>query len=86
MYDEIDERINPCNGCEDYNPLGDPPCKSNGGCGKPRTNADRVRSMTDEEIAEFIGGMDDGCPPRPLCQGNDCVKCWFTWLQEEVKE
>ena len=25
-------------------------------CGKPQTNADRIRNMTDEKLAEFISG------------------------------
>lgn len=29
-----DEYINPCNGCEDYNPLKGT-CESKGGCGRP---------------------------------------------------
>jgi hypothetical protein len=47
----IDENINPCRGCLDY---GEDGCKSNGGCGRPPTNADRIRSMTDEELADEI--------------------------------
>lgn len=51
------------------------------------TNADRIRSMSDEELAEFL---------RPYCQkglweceinaGRDCAKCWLEWLRGEVKE
>ena len=56
---------------------------------KPMTNADRIRSMTDEELAEFLPGYKFGfnCPPgeREQCPG-ECVPCWRTWLQQEVKE
>ena len=27
---------------------------------EPKTNADRIRSMTDEELAEFLKGIDNG--------------------------
>lgn len=51
-YGEIGMDINPCRWCEDYEaPNG---CKSNGGCGKPQTNGDRIRAMTDEELAEYL--------------------------------
>ena len=55
-----------------------------------KTNADRIRSMTDEELAEFIEGAV--CPPQCCvkrvyeCQKNDCVPCWLAWLREEVKD
>ena len=54
-YGEIGLDINPCRGCDDYDvPDG---CQSNGGYGKQITNADRIRAMSDEELAEFIGGI-----------------------------
>lgn len=38
LYDVIDETVNPCAGCPDYEaPHG---CKSDGGCGKPQTFQD----------------------------------------------
>ena len=53
---------------------------------QPKTNADYVRSMTDEELAEFIGSdpMHDFCP-------NDCFEdpdrqckmCALKWLKKE---
>ena len=57
---------------------------------KMKTNADRIRSMTDEELAEFI--EDACCPPECYkkhiaeCQKEDCVPCWLTWLKKECKE
>lgn len=55
------------------------------------TNADRIRAMTDEELAEFHG--DCTCPPEYNWSGgcecgvdDCCKKCWLGWLQEEVKE
>lgn len=52
------------------------------------TNADRIRAMTDEELAEKISeSMDceicktmhhDDCPSRP---SHTCVDFWLEWLK-----
>ena len=53
------------------------------------TNADRIRSMTDEELAEVIV---EWCPDREIgkCQCTPykdlCTQCWLNWLKREVKE
>lgn len=54
-----------------------------------KTNADRIRAMTDEELVKFhvhtcpppyrYGGSED-------CPDDDCIECWRTWLKEEVKD
>ena len=50
---------------------------------KKQTNADRIRAMTDEELAEW---HDTGCPPDrnddECCEFTNCVPCWLEWLQE----
>lgn len=57
----------------------------------PRTNADRIRAMSDEQLAEFHVGQ--GCPPGvdlfEMCdEGNAippvCHKCWLKWLGQEA--
>ena len=53
---------------------------------KPQTNADRIRAMTDEELAieETAKG---GCPhdcETPDDLDTDCVRCWLDWLKQEV--
>lgn len=56
---------------------------------KPQTNADRIRGMTDEELAEFLGKVTAGgygmCAPGHYdCTGKDsCAPCWLDWLKEE---
>ena len=65
-------------------------------CGKhthpPMTNADRIRSMSDEELSDYL---------RMLCRGvEDCADChlnhedcpgssefsaWITWLQQPAE-
>ncbi len=56
------------------------------GLGDPMTNADRIRSMTDEELAKILG---DKCirPPTSECAKacGDCVACWLEWLQQSVE-
>lgn len=54
---------------------------------KPQTNADRIRSMTDEELAlavmcpADITGGDTKCD-----QYHNCRKCTLDWLQRESEE
>ena len=61
------------------------PCKDE----KP-SNADRIRAMTDEELAElWWERVDCGeCPVHRDCKmtGQDCKKLALGWLQEEAKE
>ena len=63
-----------------------------------RTHGDKIRSSTDEELAEMHVGV--GCPPgtdlNELCFGENgeellctpprCRECWFKWLRQEDKE
>ena len=54
---------------------------------KPQTNADRIRNMTDEELAIIImcpydGTKDGDC----FMKGRNCIQCCKEWLQAEVKE
>jgi hypothetical protein len=58
----------------------------------PITNADRLRSFTDEEMAEYI---DEHCaeamwcnvPPEDNCpEHNTCVLCILDWLRKEWKD
>ena len=63
-----------------------------------RTNADCVRAMTDEELAELIGDNIDcsickkevfkttTCPGSLTADGKDCYGCWLGWLKQEASE
>ena len=60
---------------------------------KPMTNADRIRSMTDEELADFldrweIGDVDYSKTFCDLCDGQyDCHDdCLMDWLKSPVEE
>ena len=52
----------------------------------PMTNGGSIRSMTDEELAEFmfrtfgrpVWCLDNNCPPE-----ESCVPCWLEWLKQE---
>lgn len=59
----------------------------------PCTNADRIRAMSDEEIAKiFTSAVANGCPPK---MDWDCAKdeygwdacdaCWCKWLQQPAE-
>lgn len=94
-YGEIGLDINPrhpCDGCKDYEaPDG---CKSNGGCGKPQTNADRIRAMTDEELAEWLDAVskswyDEGYTKddeSPLISEYPATANeWIAWLKSPAE-
>ena len=55
---------------------------------KPQTNADRIRAMTDEELARWIATTaDDNCPDTAherYCD-NRCGECWLDWLKSPVE-
>lgn len=51
---------------------------------KPQTNADRIRAMTDEELAEFVSGL--GCPDHAMDCMRACLECCLKWLKQPVKE
>lgn len=54
----------------------------------PRTNADRIRSMTDVELADYFSELF--CWPnanREACRGvTNCMDCWLDWLREEAEK
>lgn len=49
----------------------------------PVTNADIIRSMSDEELANIIDSELDRCPPNGDCEkmSKDCKACWLNCLQ-----
>ena len=58
--------------------------------GNKLTNADRIRSMTDEELANmWCTYVDCGeCPKRIGCSMNyqDCLRLALEWLKQEATE
>ena len=90
--------IQTCTNCKNYDiSISDEPCREcqkafRRGEGKPNfiasiTNADRIRSMTDEELAEWFSiyccrnkTYDAHCD-----EFGNCKACWLDWLREEVE-
>ena len=53
-----------------------------------KTNADRIRAMTNEELAEWIA-YRQGCYERQdkrCSKYGTCRDCWFDWLKQEATE
>lgn len=59
----------------------------------PQTNADRIRAMSNEELAEWTNHnchcpppfLDMFCPFRTdSMQTKSCQECWLDWLQSPV--
>jgi hypothetical protein len=63
-----------------------------------QTNADKLRAMSDEELAELFESwiQDCGCNAVPClgpCKENiknygdkSCKECWLDWLRQEATE
>lgn len=49
---------------------------------KPITNADRIRAMSDEELAEYLDGI---CHDFWQMFVKDPQKMWLDWLKQEVE-
>lgn len=50
---------------------------------EPQTNADRIRAMTDEELAEWIVHKTEG---NGFEGYSESVKAWRDWLRKEADE
>lgn len=46
------------------------------------TNADKIRTMTDEELAKHIVCQWEGCKNMDV----ECDKCLLNWLKEEAQD
>lgn len=50
---------------------------------KPITNADRIRSMTDEELAKKMSGLESFAL---TCGGGWPPEKWLDWLKQECSD
>lgn len=54
----------------------------------PVTNAQKIRSMTDEELASFLNEVSTvfcACVmDKSPCESDDCP-CWLEWLKQECE-
>ena len=71
----------PCNICNNVTHYEEP---------KPMTNADRIRAMSDEELAKekAVSVNCHLCLLRKTCKDDDmesCYKLWLEWLQRDAQ-
>ena len=52
---------------------------------EPITNADRIRSMTDEELAKYLAWLEDpqACYEWELYGNTEIISDWLEWLKQE---
>lgn len=55
---------------------------------RPLTNADRIRNMTDEELAKLMSGGDHICDriPECVCKETKCFDCCLAWLRTPAND
>lgn len=85
VFDDSEEKIS-CNCRHNSNSRDNEPCCR---CDSKHTNADRIRNMSDEELAEWIN-TKDACGQcayelESLCMEEPCTNGILKWLQSEVK-
>ena len=63
-----------------------PVCGADMRVGSDMTNADRIRAMTDEELAGWLA-TNDTCPSTEQERNcnNRCGECWLEWLKQEAQ-
>lgn len=78
------ERTEECNGetLVDINELADEILTINCYKDKPNTNGDRIRAMSDEELAEWLTKITDDAQ---LDARTKCNYQWDEWLQSEAE-
>lgn len=64
-----------------------PVCGKPSTIGKPQTNADRIRSMTDEELAKYLAWLVDdkfpSCCEWEMYGDTIQINAWLEWLGED---
>jgi predicted RNA-binding protein with PIN domain len=56
---------------------------------REKTNADRIRAITDEELAQWLifeYGRCEWCDENKDCTDADCLACVVGWLRQPAKE
>lgn len=78
-----------CNCHHNSNPRDNEPCCR---CDSKKTNADRIRNMSDEELAEFMSENTSyyycgvRCKDRPNSPSeSSCNFRWLEWLQSKTE-
>ena len=52
---------------------------------EPITNADRIRAMSDEELADVVANGVGCVRKAPHCMDDDCTPCIRKWLQQPAR-
>jgi hypothetical protein len=77
---------NNCNCKHNHNSNSDEPCCR---CDSRQTNADRIRNMSDEELAEWISTKDTcgqcAYELECVCMKVPCTNGILKWLQSEAE-
>lgn len=89
VFDDSEEKIS-CNCQHNSNSRENEPCCR---CDSRKTNADKIRNVSDEEFAEFLDIVgEDGIssqyadvPCDCCCEKTECSKYWKEWLQSEAE-
>ena len=89
LRSEIDD-VHTCNCHHNNNSRDDEPCCR---CDSRQTNADRIRNMSDEELADFLSNLTSKCESNTSCNQH-CYGCYeeycnsekcLKWLQSEAE-
>lgn len=49
------------------------------------SNADAIRAMSDEELAEWVANASYCVHKAPHCLETDCTPCWLDWLKSPAE-
>ena len=80
--------VHTCNCQHNSNSRDDEPCCR---CDSRQTNSDRIRNMSDEELADFLSNLTSQCESNTSCNQH-CYGCYeeycnsekcLKWLQSE---
>ena len=52
---------------------------------RKQTNADRIRAMTDEELAKFLGSIVQTKHSALIFVDDDLFEDWSDWLRQEAE-
>ena len=52
---------------------------------KEQTNADRIRAMSDEELADVVANGVGCVLKAPHCMEDDCTPCILEWLKQPAE-
>jgi len=61
----------------------------------PKTNADRIRTMTDEELTMFLAetsrcsewcNLYEKCKTKPHDSYSVCLETWYEWLKQKATD